>query len=558
MSAPDSGAPSPKETTPKKGLRFWVVFFAISLMYFVATLDGTILTTALPTIVVDLQSGSLYIWAVNAYLLAVTACGPLFGQASDIFGRRSLAFLSVTSFAVGSIISATAQTTGQLIAGRTIQGIGGGGCVVVPEIITCDIVSLRERGKYIGIIMGFSGIAGLIAPIIGGVLAEQSSWRWIFYLNLPICAIIFAALVFLRLRHPKVGTFWERLEHIDWLGNTILVLAIVSLLLALTWAGSVHPWSSWRTIVPLVLGLLGLAGFACYEAYPWSWLSKPTMPPRLFGNRTSGALYAASFIHGLMSYWAGYFLPVVFQATMSASPLRAALMVLPMIGATAVAGILAGFLTSTTGKYLHWHYIGWALTTVSAGLFTLMNDSSPAGYWVGFQILFGAGFGVVFTTQLPALLAALDEKDVAVASATWIFIRNLGAIWGMAVPSSVFNTHADSFAKSRIADDSVRVLLVNGGAYEHATSAFVASFKENPELHRLVLDLYASSLRVVWLALVGFSGLGFLLCFFIKPLELRTELNTEYGLEAKDDAAEPETKAPAVASDIRRPQEAES
>ncbi|KAF6805457.1 major facilitator superfamily transporter [Colletotrichum musicola] len=538
MTTPESGAPGPKETTPKKGLRFWVVFFAISVMYFVAMLDGTILTTALPTIVVDLQSGSLYIWAVNAYLLAVTACGPLFGQASDIFGRRSLTFLSVTSFAVGSVISATAQTTGQLIAGRTIQGIGGGGCVVVPEIITCDIVSLRERGKYVGIIMGFSGIAGLIAPIIGGVLAEQSSWRWIFYLNLPICAVIFAALVVLRLRHPKVGTFRERLEHIDWLGNTILVLAIVSLLLALTWAGSVHPWSSWRTIVPL--------------------LSKPTMPPRLFGNRTSGALYAASFIHGLMSYWAGYFLPVVYQATMGASPLRAALMVLPMIGATAAAGILAGSLTTTTGKYLHWHYLGWALTTVSAGLFTLMNDSSPAGYWVGFQILFGAGFAVVFTTQLPALLATLDEKDVAVASATWIFIRNLGAIWGIAVPSSVFNTHANSFAKSRIADDSVRVLLVNGGAYEHATSAFVASFRENPELHRLILDLYASSLRVVWLALVGFSGLGFLLCFSIKPLELRTELSTEYGLETKDNAAEPETKAPAAAFDIRRPQEAES
>lgn len=514
----------------KKGLHFWILLVGIALCQFLAALDSSVLSTALPTITAELSSGPLYVWVINSYLLASTACGPIFGQASNILGRRSLSIFAVISFAIGSVICATAQSTSQLIAGRTIQGIGGAGCVVMPEILICDLVSLRERGTYVGILTACWGSGTLAAPIIGGAFAEHASWRWIFYLNLPIAGLAVLPLLFLKMRNPNTDNFWKRLQRIDWLGNAILVLAVVSLLLSLTYAGTKNPWSSWRTILPLILGVLGLFGFAAFEAGPW--LKAPTMPPRLFRNRTAAGGYATSFLHGMILFWTGYFLPVYFQSVKDVSPLRSAVMTLPLIFISAPAGLLAGFLTTATGKYLYWHWIGWALMSIGAGLFTLLDAQSTTGQWVGFQVVYGFGIGVIFTTQLPAILASLEENDVAIASATWIFIRNLGSIWGTAIPSAVFNTRADEIAAGL--PEQIRGLLIRGGAYEHATAAFVNNFKDTPALFNAIIDLYSRSLQLVWYVSIAFCVLGFFLSFLMESLELTTEHHTEWGLEDKD------------------------
>jgi MFS family permease len=514
----------------KKSIHFWLLLVGIALCQFLAALDSSVLSTALPTITAELNSGPLYVWIINAYLLASTACGPIFGQASNIVGRRSLSIFAVVAFAVGSVICATAKSTEQLIVGRSIQGVGGAGCVVMPEILICDLVSLRERGTYVGILTACWGSGTLAAPIIGGAFAEHATWRWIFYLNLPIAGLAILPLFMLKMRNPNTDSFWQRLRRIDWLGNAILILAVVSLLLSLTYAGTRNPWSSWQTILPLVLGLLGLFGFAAFEAGPW--LSAPTMPPRLFRNRTAAGGYATSFLHGMTLFWTGYFLPVYFQSVKDVSPLRSAVMTLPLIFISAPAGLLAGFLTTATGKYIYWHWIGWALMSIGAGLFTLLDAQSSTGHWVGFQIVFGFGIGVIFTTQLPAILASLEESDVAIASATWIFIRNLGSIWGTAIPSAVFNTRANELA-ARL-PEHVRSLLIRGGAYEHATAAFVNSFKENPTLFDAVVNLYSSSLQLVWQVSIAFCVLGFFLSFAMKGLELTTEHHTEWGLESAE------------------------
>ncbi|KAF1835366.1 MFS general substrate transporter [Decorospora gaudefroyi] len=529
---------SPVSTEPpafkpaKRGVHFWAMFVGIALCQFLAALDSSVLSTALPTVVAELNSGPLYIWVVNAYLLASTACGPIFGQAADIFGRRSLSILAILAFAVGSVISSTAKSTGQLIAGRTIQGVGGAGCVVMPEILICDLVSLRERGTFVGILTACWGSGTLAAPIIGGAFAEHSTWRWIFYLNLPIAGLAILPLLFLKMRNPNTDSFARRLRRIDWLGNAILVLAVVSLLLSFTYAGTKNLWSSWRTIVPLILGVLGLLAFAAYEAGPW--LPAPTMPPRLFRNRTAAGGYVTSFLHGMLLFWTGYFLPVYFQAVKDASPLRSAVMTLPLVFISAPAGVLSGYLTTATGKYLPWHFIGWALMSVGAGLFTLLDAQSSTGQWVGFQGVFGFGLGVIFTTQLPAILASLDEGDVAIASATWIFIRNLGAIWGIAIPSAVFNTRADNMAVDL--PEQVRGLLIRGGAYEHATSSFVDTFKGDTALFQAIGNLYTNALRLVWQVSIAFCVLGFFMCFLMKSIELSAEHHTEWGLESSEKA----------------------
>ncbi|KAH7376170.1 major facilitator superfamily domain-containing protein [Plectosphaerella cucumerina] len=514
----------------KKGLHFWVLLVSIALCQFLAALDSSVLSTALPTVAAELNSGPLYLWIVNTYLLAMTACGPIFGQAADIFGRKSLTLLAITAFALGSIISATAKSTEQLLVGRTIQGVGGAGCVVMPEILICDLVSLRERAMYVGILTACWGTGTLVAPVVGGALAEAGAWRWIFYLNLPIAGLAAVPMVMLKLRNPNKNTsFWSRLARVDWVGNAILIFAVVSLLMSLTYAGNKNPWSSWRTIVPLVLGCLGLVAFAAFEAGPWLPADSRTMPPRLFRNRTAVGGYATSFFHAMMLFWTGYFLPVYFQAVKGALPLRSAVMILPLILTSAPAGFLAGFFTSKTGRCLIWQFVGWGVMAVGAGLLTLLDAESSTGHWVGFQMVFGFGLGVIFTTQLPAILASLDEADVATASAVWIFIRNLGSIWGTTIPAAVFNTRAEELAISL--PEEVRGLLVRGGAFEHATARFMNTFKEVPGVFSALLEMYTASLRLVWQISIAFCGVGFLLCFLMKNLELTSEHNTEWGLE---------------------------
>ncbi|KAL5089079.1 hypothetical protein Trisim1_005936 [Trichoderma cf. simile WF8] len=527
------------EPAPPKDARFWLIFVAISCVTFLVALDTSIISTALPTITAKLNSGELYVWIINSYLLAATTSAPLFGQAADIFGRRAATVASLLLFAAGSAISGAATSTGMLIAGRTIQGFGGGGIATLSEVVVCDLVSLRERGQYAGIISSVWAIAAVVGPIIGGAFTQNVTWRWIFYLNLPISGVTLAlVLVLLKMRNPRQGTIMERLACVDWAGYAILTASVTAMLLALTWGGTIHAWSSWRTIVPLVLGFVGLLGFFAYEAAPW--VKEPVMPLRLFGNRTAAATLAISFVHSVLLFWICYFLPVYFQAVLNATPARSAVMLFPIATTTAPAGIISGVMITKTGRYRRWHYIGFSLMAIGCGLFTLLDEHSSTGRWVGFQIIFGFGCGFVFTSCLPAILASLPESEVALATATWTFLRNLGSIWGVAIPSAIFNAHADKIART-VSDASLRELLLHGGAYEHATRSFVASFKGDAALYQTILHLYVSSLKIVWQGSIGFAAFGVVLAVALKAYKLRDELNTEYRLEnGTKEASSPE------------------
>ncbi|RMD44218.1 hypothetical protein DV735_g781, partial [Chaetothyriales sp. CBS 134920] len=518
-----------KASSPRKGWRFNVIFSALCMTTFLAALDTSIISTALPTIAAALGSQTLYVWTITSYLLASTAVQPLFGQAADIFGRRYLTLISVVLFALGSGIAGGAHNTAMMIAGRAVQGVGGGGISVMVEIVVCDLVSLRERGKYVGLIGSMWAIGSVVGPVTGGALSQHTSWRWIFYINLPLSGAALALLVpFLRLQYRREGTVVDRLKRVDYIGNTILILAVTAVLLALTWGGTLHPWSSWRTIVPLLLGLIGLLGFLIYEGSVVAG-KEATMPMILFTNRTSATTYLLSFLHGIILYWACYFLPVYFQAVKGASPTRSGIMLFPIALTTAPFGVIAGILITVTGHYRPFHFLGFALMTVGCGLFTLLDADSSTGSWVGFQIIFGVGAGFVFTSCLPAILAALPESEVARATATWSFLRSFGSIWGTAIPSVIFNSQVNKLATSYIPDASTREMLMDGGAYEHASASFLRSYDNSP-LKADILRVYVDSLRLIWYVAIAFAGIGFPLALFVKGLHLRDELNTDFGM----------------------------
>ncbi|KAJ5302415.1 hypothetical protein N7508_007278 [Penicillium antarcticum] len=514
----------------KSPWQFWAVFPALCMTTFLSALDTSILSTALPTIALDINAGESYMWITNSYILSSTVVLPLFGQTSNIFGRRWVLILSVVIFAVGSGLAGGADNTVQIIAGRTIQGIGGGGINTLVDTVICDLVPLRQRGKYVALMAAVWAVGTVVGPVLGGAFAEYTSWRWIFYINLPLSAVsLILLLLFLRVSHPRAGvTIWQQLRRVDYIGNAILAATVVAVLLALSWAGIDYPWSSWRVLVPLVLGLAGL--FLFYAHQQSRFCQEPSIPTKLFSSGTAVCALWIAFIQSVLLYWVGYFLPIYFQAIRSSTATESGLFVLPITAAIAPFGIITGVLIASTGKYRAYHFLGYICLTAAIGLFSLLNEHSPAGHWAGFQVLFGAGSGMIFSSTLPPIQASLPDSDMATATATWAFMRSFGCIWGIAIPTTVFNARVQKLLY-RVSDVSMREKLANGGAYAMASDGLIRTSKYTPQLMAEVLGVYQGSLQLVWWVAIPFGVIGLLLCIPIRQLVLSEDLNTEFGLQ---------------------------
>lgn len=494
-----------------------------------SALDISVISTALPSIIHDLGASPAYAWVGNVYFLTATAFQPIYGQTANIFGRRSLTLLATLLFAIGSAVSATAGNINTLIGGRTIQGIGGGGINVLVELIVCDLVPLRDRSKFIGVIFIAFTIAVCIGPVIGGAIAERATWRWIFYLNLPIAGVSLVLLFFfLQVKYTK-DSVKNMLRRIDLIGNALLIASVVAILLAITYGGVEWPWSSWRALVPLILGLAGLVGFLALESS--GLILEPTMPMRMFANRTSLGAFALTFLHGILTYWILYYLPVYFQAVLEKTPIDSGVGLLPSAIGTMPFAMVAGTALSKFGHYRPWHFTGFALCALGYGLLTRLDAESTTGYWVGVQILIAAGLGVLFTTTLPAIQAPLPEADTAITTATWGFLRSFGGVWGVAIPSAIFNSRVNDLLATRVTDPELRARLADGGAYALASREFMRSLDGNPGLKEAVVGVYVDALQRAWQVAIAFCVLGFLVAMVVEEIPLRRELQTEFGID---------------------------
>ncbi|PON22595.1 major facilitator superfamily transporter [Trichoderma gamsii] len=527
--------------------RFWAIISALTITGLMSAIEGTIITSALPTITNAMGGGDSYIWVPNAYLLAQVAILPLAGQASNIFGRRNLLLGSVALFTLGGGLSGGASSMRMLIAARTIQGLGGGGINLLIETIVTDIVPLRERGQYMAIV-GIGAVVGAtVGPFLGGLITDHASWRWCFYINVPIGAVSFVILfIFLRVKYERDLSWSARFRRIDISGNAIFVAAIASSLIALTWGGTIYRWSTYHIIVPLVLGFVGVLLFIAFEWTP-RLCPEPSFPREIVSNRTSAAVLILTFIHAIVAYWVYYFLPIYFQAVKGLTPLRSGVNTLPNVAGGLVFAILGGVLLSKFGRYKPIHLAGFAITTASFGLLSILDANSSNAAWVCIQLLNALGSGALGGVLLPAVQAPLDESYVATATGVWSFSRYFGCIWGVTIPSAVFNNECRRLA-STISNAEIAGNLSGGGAYQHATGAFLSSI-EDPELRAEVVGVFTAAMRVVWLVGIAFAALGFLVTFVAKEIKLREELNNSFGVEeSKHVSVSPKEDTEAVLS----------
>lgn len=408
-------------------------------------------------------------------------------------------------------------------------GIGGGGINMLIDLIVCDLVPLRQRGNYMGLIFAVFALGTSLGPFIGGAIASNTTWRWVFYLQLPIGGVaIVLLLLFLQVEYVREPSIKAKLRRVDFAGNALLVAAIVAILIALSWAGVKYPWSSASIIVPLVLGILGLVGFVLYEASPLC--KEPTTPPRLFSNRTSLMAFMLTFIHGILTFWVIYILPLYFQGVLLSSPERSGVQLLPTVIVLLPATMIAGGLLAKFGKYKILHQIGAAIMTIGLGCFTLLDASSSTAVWAVLQAVVALGSGLLLSTLLPACQAGLPESDTAVVTGTWAFVRSFGGVWGLSIPAAIFNSRFDKLA-NHITDPQVRRIFSNGQGYSRASRDIIGPLP--PGARNEVIGVYSDSLKFVWQISIAFAGLSFILACLEKQVELRTQLDTEFGLREK-------------------------
>jgi EmrB/QacA subfamily drug resistance transporter len=490
------------------GRRLGLVFVGLMLGMLLAALDQTIVATALPTIVGDLGGLSHLSWVVTAYLLASTVSTPIWGKLGDLYGRKTFFQAAIVIFVAGSIVAGLSQSMAMLIAFRAVQGLGAGGLLVGAQAIVGDVVSPRDRGRYQGIFGAVFGVTSVLGPLLGGFFVDQLSWRWVFYVNVPVGAL---ALVVTAIVLP--GNLERVHRVIDYLGTVLLAAGVSALVLLTSLGGTTYAWASPQIIGLAVAGVLSLAVFALVERRA----VEPVLPPRLFANRVFSTSAAIGFVVGFAMFGAITYLPQYLQIVKGVSPTSSGLQLLPLMAGLLLTSIGSGQLISRYGRYKIFPIVGTAVMTV--GLFLLSRLSVDTGAMAASAAMFvlGLGLGSVMQVLVIAVQNAVGYDDLGAATSGATFFRSIGGSFGVAVFGAVFSARLSANVAHYLAGQQLPPgFSGTAGASPEALKALPAA------VHTGYIEAYAASLQTVFLIAVPIAAVAFLLTWLLPEVPLRT------------------------------------
>ena len=511
--------------------RIFVIMFSLCLALFLAALDVTIITTALPTIAAVYKATAAdYTWIGSAYLIANAASTPLWGKISDIWGRKPVLLLANFVFMVGSLVCALSNSIGMLIGGRVIQGIGGGGLIILVNICISDLFSMRERAKYYGIVGMTWAIASALGPVLGGIFTQKVSWRWCFYINLPLDgAALINLFVFLKIDTPKTP-FIKGIKAIDWIGVVTIVGGVVTFLFGLESGGATHGWNSAYTLCLIIFGLVLIALFFINE---WKFAKYPIVPLRLFDQWSNVASLGVVFCHGFVFIAGSYYLPIYFQAVLGASPILSGVYLFPLALSLSFLSAAVGIFIKKTGMYRPAIWFGLLMMTLGVGLFI---DLGPTANWakiIIFQIIAGVGVGPNFQSPLIALQSHVKPHDMATATALYGFTRNISTSMSVVIGGVI----VQNVLKKK--EPILRAALGPKLAHVLASSSFGSTtslVRGLPPAQKAVVDkAYTDSLRDMWIFYTCISAVGIVVSLAITKKELsRKHEKARTGIEEQE------------------------
>jgi EmrB/QacA subfamily drug resistance transporter len=501
---PQSGAEQAGFMTHREVL---VVIGGLMVGLFLAALDQTIVATALPTIVGELGGLDQYSWTVTAYLLTATASTPLYGKIGDLYGRKTIFQAAVVIFVLGSVVSGLATTMGVLVAGRAVQGLGAGGLIALTLAIVGDIVSPRERGRYQGLFGAVFGISSVLGPLLGGFFTESLSWRWVFWINVPLGLL--ALVVIQRTLHlPKV-----RVEHaIDYVGAVLIVAAVTAILLVTVWGGQTYDWDSPIIIGLIVAGVVLVVAFVLWELR----VPEPLLPMRLFGNSVFTNTSIVSFLFGFAFFGAIIYLPVYLQVVKGYSPTASGLLLLPLVLGIFLASAGSGQAITRTGHYKIFPLVGFVIIPTALLWLSTLQVDTPIWNLSLRVFLLGVGLGLVIQTLVVAVQNAVEPRDLGVATSSNTFFRSMGGAIGTAVFGSVLTATLQSSLEQRFPGGPPPGL---DSSQLGGTPEAIAALPD--AVRQPLIESFTEALDRVFLVAVPVGLLALVFVVFLRELPLR-------------------------------------
>lgn len=515
-----TAAETPADAVPSTRHLRWILA-ALMLTLLLAALDQTIVSTALPTITSDLGGLNHLSWVVTAYLLASTASTPIWGKISDLYGRKLMLQSAVVVFVLASALAGLSQTMGQLIATRALQGLGGGGIMVLVMAVIADLIPPRERGRYAGLFGAVFGLASIVGPLLGGFFTEQLSWRWIFFVNLPLGIAAFAVLGAV-LHLPR---HYEK-HRIDWAGAALLVAGVTALLLVTVWGGQEYAWDS-----PEIIGL-AVGGVAMLVLFVWqeTRAAEPMVSMALFRDKVFTVSSGIGFVVGFAMFGSIVYLSIYLQVVYGSTPTEAGLQLLPLMGGMLVTSIGSGLLITRFGRYKVFPIVGTVLATVALLLFSRLGADTP--YWqiALAMLVLGTGLGNVMQVLVLAVQNSVPRREIGAATSASTFFRSIGGSFGTAVFGAVW--------AGRLAAE-MTAAFPGGGlpAGGDATSSLETIRSLPPAIQEQVLGAFANAIDTTFLVAVPVMVAAVVLSFFLPEVPLRTTHSIEEMVA--DDAAVP-------------------